>query len=522
MSDSVYKKLLTLDLCVGIFGFLLVYFNLLPRMTVIIFFIIFAVGAYCCAALCPPTVKDYVSKHKKGFMLLATGLGLLTVIAVCLVPVYVATLTDGILSDYYLRVYKYAARIFPADQLMGYYTAQLSLTFISISVMSVLSDKSVTIYWSNVSRDRLISPVFSCFAAYTYYSIAATVGAGIGILNTNCLLFAICFIINIALLILLTVSIIDVYYGRDTKIEQLAEELEADYYKRFPNTENLSDRKKKREEFLSIKHRTEYARKMVGLAENTYKAIGESDFKFLQEVYELYGYKHHLFISDEGAYPVEAMVSSLDDHTFGFFAAEFDKISVSFLKITEEVIEEDLREGYNVDDILNKGDDILWETFSKNEFFLNKLAQTPYSNKEYNDFYRYIRWIKRRLAAEYDFYAARYIAAHPDCNPDDYLLNVADNQSCTATIRSTNKPIDYEIFEKVVEFTFLTNYFNQDLMVSMARMLGAMFKDPEFKKGYLIALNEIPFIPYLVGGRCDCFQWDGTPWRIIANALKKC
>lgn len=521
MSDSTYKKIVITDVVVGVFVILLMLTGWFSNVSLVIAYAVLIAITYF-AMDCPLVVRDYVAKHKKGFMLLATGLGLFTVVALCVVPVLVAEITEQGLPQRYVNLYLYVAEIFPKDQLMAYYTAQLSLTFISISVMSVLSDKSVTIYWSNVSRDRLISPVFSCFAAYTYYSIAATVGAGIGILHTNSLLFAVCFIINILLLILLTMSIIDVYYGRDTKKDQLAAELENDYDERVAYTDSLKDRKKKRAEYKARMHSDEYARKMVGLAENTYKAIGENDFKFLQEVYELYGYKHYLFISEEGAYPVEAMVNSLNDHTFGFFAAEFDKISVSFLKTTEEVIEQDLKKGYDIDDIQNTGDNILWETFAKNEFFMKKLSQTPYSNKEFNDFYRYIRWIKRRLAAEYDFYAARYIAAHPECNPDDYLLKLHDDKRCTARVRSTDKPIDYETFEKVVDFTFFTKNFNEDLMVSMARLLGAMFKAPDFKEGYLISLNEIPFIPYLIGDRRDGFQWDDTPWEILANALKKC
>ncbi|MBR4863162.1 MAG: hypothetical protein IKU07_01195, partial [Oscillospiraceae bacterium] len=75
-------------------------------------------------------------------------------------------------------------------ELFGHYVGQLSLTFITISVMSVLSEKSVVVYWENIAEAKLIKPLFGSFASYTLYSIAATVGAGISVCLNSHLGFA--------------------------------------------------------------------------------------------------------------------------------------------------------------------------------------------------------------------------------------------------------------------------------------------------------------------------------------------
>ena len=63
-------------------------------------------------------------------------------------------------------------RYLSEDTILSLYLTQLSLTFITISVMSVLSDKTATLYWINLVEDNLISPPFTCFYAYVIYSFS--------------------------------------------------------------------------------------------------------------------------------------------------------------------------------------------------------------------------------------------------------------------------------------------------------------------------------------------------------------
>lgn len=111
--------------------------------------------------------------------------------------------------------------------------AQLSLTFISISVLSILSDKDHVIYWKDLVEQRLLSPRFCCFAAYTYYSITAAIISCVAVLFTCTVLFLFAFALNLVVLILLTDSILDVYFSKEKHCKQMENELKEAYKKAF-------------------------------------------------------------------------------------------------------------------------------------------------------------------------------------------------------------------------------------------------------------------------------------------------
>lgn len=159
----------------------------------------------------------YFEQHKKSVLIKTTLLG----IALVGLPLWI--------PDFWgFRI----PQILQGQDLFGYYTAILSLTFISISVMSVLSDRTVVIYWENIAEGKLIKPVFGSFAAYTYYSIGSAIAAGICVVLNNSTAFIVFCTITITTIILLTYTMVDVYYDRESKKVQRKNELrmdEADY-----------------------------------------------------------------------------------------------------------------------------------------------------------------------------------------------------------------------------------------------------------------------------------------------------
>lgn len=178
--------------------------------------------------------------------------------------------------------------------LLEHYIGQLSLTFITISVMSVLSDKSVIIYWENVAEAKLIRPLFGSFAAFTGYSIASTVCAGISVLLDNDLAFACFFALNTVILILLTLTMVDVYYGREQK--------KADRAKLLRQVSSNRERE-------SIE---EYRKLMQSLQYHLYQHIEEHDIPFVREVAELYGSNIECFDTEEGQQIKKLLSSELD------------------------------------------------------------------------------------------------------------------------------------------------------------------------------------------------------------------
>lgn len=190
-------------------------------------------------------------------------------------------------------------------ELFSFYTAQLSLTFISISVLSVLSEKNVIIYWENVAESKLIKPVFGCFAAFTCYSIVANICSAIGVFLSSVTVFTLFFMINVVVLILLTHSIIDVYYGKDSKKDKLIKELTHDFKDCRDSGIYQPD--------------SPYSEKIQGLQQRALTCHNESDFASLRELYDLYANHTELFSIPEAKPFTDALVSTFDRTTAIYF-----------------------------------------------------------------------------------------------------------------------------------------------------------------------------------------------------------
>lgn len=117
--------------------------------------------------------------------------------------------------------------------------AQLSLTFISISVLSILSDKDHVIYWKDLVEERLLSPRFCCFAAFTYYSETTAAISCVAVFCNCSSLFFFSFVINLIVLILLTDSILDVYFSKEKHCKKMEKELRQAYEAAFKVPYNL-------------------------------------------------------------------------------------------------------------------------------------------------------------------------------------------------------------------------------------------------------------------------------------------
>ena len=418
----------------------------------------------------PADTENVFDRHKKGAILLATVAGCVLVIACCFAPFLsrIADMTEARFAD--------------AD-LFEYYTAQLSLTFISISVMSVLSDKSVIIYWANVSEDRLIRPTFSCFAAYTYYSIGATVGAGLGVFLDNAAVFVAFFAANVVVLILLTVSMIDVYYGRDTKKKKLAQTLVPD-----------------------SAHNAVYKTKMLGLEQNILRAADEKDMAFLQEVYELYISHPEKFQFDIGREAISAMVSTLDAQTTG-----------PFLRALDNNLRERLNSFPSADETFDlkmvprqcmcKGFDTdLWWALStdKPARFLEQVSAPADGGISSPNAALFLRTIVRRIALEYNRCVVSYLVycreEGKEIDPDEYFVSDVAADEFTWSIyqpkTADGTPLPFERYKEVLDQAkWLVFPYDEQLSVSLVHLVGRLVKDGHnwITVQYLTAL---PFVKY--------------------------
>lgn len=235
--------------------------------------------------------------------------------------------------------------------LLEYYVGQLSLTFITISVMSVLSEKSVIIYWENVAEAKLIKPLFCSFAAFTAYSIAATVGAGISVLLNNGFAFCIFFGANIFVLILLTLTMVDVYFGRERKKRSRAEYLR--YVSRchkYLITNDFTD--------LDEPFDNEYIDLIYNLQHHLYQEIEAHNVPYIREVAELYGGNIECFDTPEG----QEIYKLLKNSGFNIKPMLADGVKIRV---------DELRHKHEVKDAISKGlwreDSALWATLARPE-----------------------------------------------------------------------------------------------------------------------------------------------------------
>ncbi len=406
------------------------------------------------AMLLPVGTKTFFENHKKGALLTVTAAGFVLVTASCLEPYLYADKGQELMT-----LFRIIEERLEGTDLFGYYAAQLSLTFISISVMSVLSDKSVIIYWANVSEDRLIKPTFSCFAAYTYYSIGATVGAGLGIALDNPPMFVVFFAINVAILILLTFSMIDVYYGRDTKKKKLQREMPT-----VP-LENADPEQV-----------AEYDTCMMNLTQNALRAKEEKNISFLLEVYELMLKKPARFRSELGRETIATILSTVDELTVGpfvrllkkFYREAYDQsLARAEMAVTGK---KDMEYSY-------LQDNFVWEGIGKNEYIIDLAAGKTKTNS--NNEVTLAQAVGMRMALFYNESAVRNLEIQRekgnDLNPEDYLIVCKSGYLFDAALKNGNALTEEkvaEVMDCVKEDCFYDFNLVQAIITFMTHVFG--------------------------------------------------
>ncbi|MBE6960320.1 MAG: hypothetical protein E7448_06325 [Ruminococcaceae bacterium] len=321
-------------------------------------------------------------------------------------------------------------QVLPNADLLEYYAAILSLTFISISVMSMLSDRTVVIYWENIAEGKLIKPVFGSFAAFTYYSIGAAVGAGICVALNNTAAFLIFCCINIATIILLTYTMVDVYYDRDSKKARRVQELHEDLHDYIWVAENdgkdenetqaspdKDDEQKYTDQEIKdmrIGYRR-YEEKMILLCQNISRANDEHDLIYLQEVYELYCQNLNCFNTPIGRRVVEML--------FADCAAEgLPLLMRSIRDILDNMEAQQASRNEQEDpfpnDFFRAGkawnqDESLWRALANSQQlrqWLQNVCDDHMDTEELRDF---LRLIARRLVILYNDMVAHYNIVNP-------------------------------------------------------------------------------------------------------------
>ena len=443
----------------------------------------------------------YFEEHKKTVLIITTLVGL----ALVGLPVWVKDFWGFTLP-----------RISLEGDLLGYYTALLSLTFISISVMGVLSDRSVVIYWENIAEAKLIKPVFGSFAAYTYYSIGAAVGAGICVALDDPTAFVVLGTANIVTMILLTFAMVDVYYDRAGKKVRLEKELQEDAadYKWVIAPRSLVPEKEAQhninpetnEEYtpqeIQGKHIgvERYKNKMKLLSQNIHRAQEENDLMYLEEVHELYRRNldcfntlvgkpvGHMLFAESGAHNWLALMESMQayiDQVTADRSREEDPFGIGFWKAGSQ---------------WNR-DEAMWAALTESAYLRKWLRSTGKDPLDHQELQVFMKLVFQRLVALYNDMVthSNLIEESVKC---EYLQVTEHSGGLWIDTEQGEKPdpdqislVFHDLFgEVVVESTFAAR-----LMRVLYVMLENLEENP--RTTLLVYLNDFPlpnmFTPFM-------------------------
>lgn len=150
-----------------------------------------------------------------------------------------------------------------------FFLAQVSFTFISVSVLSILSDKSKRIYWKNLVEESLVLPKWRSFFSLSAYAFVALVGSLVAILLDNVISLTVFFAIGIVSISILSIKILIVYHDeRGTRGK-----LENTYHSFLLSEVSWNDREERQEFVESYRYIWET------MEINTHKAIQEEDYE---------------------------------------------------------------------------------------------------------------------------------------------------------------------------------------------------------------------------------------------------
>lgn len=210
-----------------------------------------------------------------------------------------------------------------AKNALTLYLSQLSFTFITISVMSVLSDSSNIIYWENIVDRKLIQPKWNCFYAYTTYSFSTVIFGGIAGLFGLHFLFMALFALDVCILMALTFSMIDVYFRHGEK----AEMLEKEFRELVTKPDEHYDRWEK--------DNSEYSRMTNGLKTNTVLALRDYDASTIYENLNFYA-RNASYITESDFSTIFKCVNEININDFLIFFEEYSGKEFSYYYDTEE------------------------------------------------------------------------------------------------------------------------------------------------------------------------------------------
>lgn len=468
--------------------------------------------------------EDYVffERRKKVVLLKATALG------ICLagLPLWIPNFWGFTIPQPLALEQK---------DLLELYIAVLSLTFVSISVMSMLSDRSIVIYWENIAIRKLIKPVFCSFAAYTYYSVGAALGAGISVATGNTSVFLVFCVINIGTLVLLTYTMVDVYYDRDGKKTRMVKELQEDArdYEWILEDERLANDKRREKEHAE--HRMNkaakrpytpweirdkkigcqrYKEKIMLLRQNFARSCEEHDVLYLREVYELYIQNPECFHNPDGERIVQMLFAEITADTRPLLIDALETL-IDKLEANQSRTKDPFAPYCNQ----WEEDFPLWSDFTKSQYLCDWFRSAGKDSVSAIDLHNFIIQVVRRIVVMYNDMVT-HANIKCDGKPYDYLKLSVFYSYLTIKTEADERPKPAqvaEVFDVAFGKMIPESMFPSTLML----MLGFLLENlEESERDKLHSLFYDFPLPYAFTPYQHCiFQDEKSPAAVLWATL---
>jgi len=133
------------------------------------------------------------------------------------------------------------------------FLTQISVSFIAITITSVLSSKDELVYWANLVEEILVYPKHSSFESVTDYCFFSVIGSFVCVIIKEPIALLVFFAFNIISLATLAYKMLTIYFDKD----KLKKRLQREFDKRYSEAER--------------------EKKIEKLVDNTYRLLKEND-----------------------------------------------------------------------------------------------------------------------------------------------------------------------------------------------------------------------------------------------------
>lgn len=156
-------------------------------------------------------MRKLFRKSKKEYVIMDILIGLLLIALI--------VVGENAFFHYFTSIEEYLLFVIPTGSELDLLLNQYTITFLIISLLSLLSGNRECIYWVDILEYKIILPLHRNFISLTIYSFLSMLAGTVAYIMCDKLLVLEFFVYDVVILIILTLKMVGVYFGK-AKIQQ--------------------------------------------------------------------------------------------------------------------------------------------------------------------------------------------------------------------------------------------------------------------------------------------------------------